>query len=214
MRSAALTAATVSVALSVAGCCGSHRVAVPPPPPFIPTTIAILPFDNATASIDAPKIQRQALQDRIKKKGYVPIPQADIDRMLGELGVQLAGQLQVTSYDELREKLRADVMITGKMLQVSALKVEAEIQFVDLRTKQVVMTTKRWVPGLADDTGSGVEGLAVALAVGAISKYHTAQGKLADQLIGEIPWCPREQPRPPPTPPPPPAMTLDAESQK
>jgi len=200
----------------VAACCCKPQPVQPPPPPpppFIRTTIAVLPFDNATASVDAPVLFREAIQARVAKKGYIPQPMADVDRVLGAMGIQLGGQIQAVDPKELRAKLGADLALSGKVIEASAFttgiynrrKVEAELILTDLRTSAVVWKGRRnFVGGEGDDKVIG--GLITGIAKNKMREEHAA---LAEIMVAGMPWCPREAPpAPPPTPlPPAPAPT-------
>lgn len=195
-----------AVALVAVVGCGPRR---PPPPPFIRTTVATLPFDNASASIDAPKIFRAQFHPMIPRKGYLLQPLQQTDAVLQEMGIQLGGQIKGVDPKELRAKLGADLAVWGTVRQSSSMvtgiynrrTVEVEVMLTDLRSGEVIWKETRKVvtdsaanvggkAGLANFVAGAVDGLARA----DLTKEHQ---NVAAQLANAMPWCPREPPPPP-----------------
>lgn len=175
------------------------------------TVVTTLPFDNASASVDAPKVLRAQLHPRLSRKGYVLQAMGDTDSKLNGMGIQLGGQIKGVEPKELREKLGADLAVWGTIYEASSLvtgvynrrTVDAEIIVTDLRTGEVIWKDRQRV--VTDDqnfnakTGLGVlAGAVQGVVKGDMTKEHI---KLADVLANRMPWCPRQSPPPPPVEP-------------
>jgi hypothetical protein len=210
-----------STLLAVAAC--KHHPPPPPPPPFVVTVVTTLPFDNASASIDAPKILRAQLHPRIQRKGYVLQPMGDTDSKLNGMGIQLGGQIKGVDPKELREKLGADLVVWGTVYESSSLvtgvynsrKVDAEIIVTDLRTGEVIWKDRQRIATDDQNFGAkkGIDFLAGAVQ-GVVKADMTKEHILmADTLVNRMPWCPRQAPPPPPPPVEPAAAAAPAPSK-
>lgn len=198
--------------LLAATACGGGRRRGPPPPPFQKIVVATLPFDNATASVDAPKIFRAQFHPRVARKGYILQVLGDTDAKLGAMGIQLGGQIKGVDPKELREKLGADYAIWGTMKEASSMvtgvynkrTVVAEIVVTDLRSGEVIWKDEQRFTTSDSNLGAkyGVQVLAGAIEGVAKSDMTKEHATLADMLANRLPWCPREAPAPPPPPPP------------
>ena len=200
-----------TLALAAVSGCGPRRPAGPPPPPFERIVVAILPFDNASASMDAPKALRSNLYVRIGRKGYLLQPLPETDSKLQAMGIQMGGQIKGVEPKELREKLGADFALWGTMHAASSTvtgiynrrNLEADIVLTDLRSGKVIWTDRQKIvtddTNLKAKTGLDVLGGVVAGAIQHdMKKEHNA---LADVFASRFPWCPRQAPPPPPPPP-------------
>lgn len=198
-----------SVLLAASAC--KHRPPPPPPPPFVVTVVTTLPFDNASASVDAPKVLRAQIHPRVPRKGYVLQSMADTDAKLNGMGIQLGGQIKGVDPKELREKLGADLVVWGTVHEASSLvtgvynrrSIDAEIVVTDLRTGNVIWKDRQRV--VSDDQNFGAKtglGVLAGAVQGVVKSDMTKEYiRLADVLVNRMPWCPRQAPPPPPPPP-------------
>ena len=201
-------ALAVVLAAPVAGC--KRGPPPPPPPPFQKIVVATLPFDNASASMDAPVVLRNQIHPRIARKGYLLQPLPDTDAALQTMGIQLGGQIKGVEAKELREKLGADYALWGTVHESASIitgiynrrTVDLEVVLTDLRTGQEVWRDRQKVVSDDDNlrakTGLDVlSGVVRGVAKGDMTKEHV---RMADVVAARLPWCPRE-PLPPPPPP-------------
>jgi hypothetical protein len=90
---------------------------------WAPEKVAILPFMNETADVTIPLFARAYLFERLQlRKKYEMIPIADVDAVLNEMGITDGGQLSSTTVTELSQKLDADGIVYGDVLQAKRVK--------------------------------------------------------------------------------------------
>ncbi|MFB0515875.1 MAG: GNA1162 family protein [Candidatus Neomarinimicrobiota bacterium] len=116
----------ISIALLLAGCAGpfSRFLRDMPQAEFlaedyqehIPTSIAVLPFDNQTTDIDAPEMIRDLMNREIQKSGYTILDPGAVTLTLREEGISYGGQLNAISVEELQELLDADALVYGEIV--------------------------------------------------------------------------------------------------
>ncbi len=119
-------------------------VAIPKPKPDLTNpirTVAIMPFGNESNSVDAPEQLRKLLAKKLQTKFYKVIDLAKIDQILeDELGITLGDQLQDVDLVELKDKIKADAYIFGKVTHydqtttgvLNTNRVRAELQMVKI----------------------------------------------------------------------------------
>lgn len=97
----------------------SACVSIPKPKPDVTNpihTVAIMPFGNESNSVDAPNQLRDLLSKKLKTKFYRVLPLAEVDQTLqDELGITLGDQLQDVDIKEIKDKIKADAYIFGKV---------------------------------------------------------------------------------------------------
>lgn len=97
----------------------SACISIPRPQPDLTNpihTVAIMPFANESNNIDAPNRIRQLLSKKLTAKFYRVIPLDEIDSKLqDELGVTLGEQLQDVDIKEVKQVVKADAYIFGKV---------------------------------------------------------------------------------------------------
>jgi len=112
----------------------------PQPDPTNPIhTVAIMPFGNDSNSVDAPNQLRDLLAKKLQAKFYRVVPLAEIDQTLeDEMGITLGDQLQDVDIKELKDKIKADAYVFGKVTHydqttsgvLNTNRVRAELQMV------------------------------------------------------------------------------------
>jgi len=108
----------------------------------MPTSIAVLPIQNETVDMDAPKIFRHRLVSTVFHKGYVSPPEAEIDSKLLERDIREAGQLGSMTPQEIGKHLNIDALLYTTVTQCStvylvsyaSLKVGARFKLIDVKT--------------------------------------------------------------------------------
>lgn len=113
-----------------------------------PARVAVLPLNNLTTDLDGPAIVQFWFDQRLSdKKGYATVPLADVEAVLREqFGVTDGGQLASAAPAKLGEKLGADALIYGELLEfnyqtsgfLNARKVRAKFRMVDAATGETL----------------------------------------------------------------------------
>ena len=79
--------------------------------------LAILPFKNDTADVEAPNFVREKLASAMQKRFYNVQPLEETDRILrDELGITLGGQLALATTAQLREALQVEGLLYGTLM--------------------------------------------------------------------------------------------------
>jgi len=110
----------------------------------MPTSIAVLPVQNETVDMDAPKVFRPWLVDMVTHKGYLSPQAAVIDSKLLERDIREAGQLGSMTPHEIGELLSVDAVLyttvtewsTTYLVNYASINVGARFQIFDTRTGQ------------------------------------------------------------------------------
>ncbi|PIU83815.1 MAG: hypothetical protein COS68_02000 [Elusimicrobia bacterium CG06_land_8_20_14_3_00_38_11] len=118
-----------------------------------PQIIAVLPFNNQSVDLDAPVIMRYLFNKRLSAVGYNTIPLDEIDEKLREMGITDGGQLAATTPKELGEKLNADGLIYGDVLEFKyttlgfyyARTVQANFKLFDSKNEKLLWEDERKV---------------------------------------------------------------------
>ncbi|OGS57305.1 MAG: hypothetical protein A3J79_10705 [Elusimicrobia bacterium RIFOXYB2_FULL_62_6] len=113
-----------------------------------PARVAVLPLNNLTTDLDGPAIVQFWFDQRLSdKKGYSTVPLAEVETALREqFGVTDGGQLSAVAPAKLGERLRADALIYGELLEfnyqtagfLNARKVRAKFRMVDAATGELL----------------------------------------------------------------------------
>lgn len=107
-----------------------------------PRSIAVLPVQNETVDMDAPKIFRRKLFNVILHRGYVSPSISVIDSKLAEKGIREPGQLGSMAPQEMGEYLNVDAVLystvtewsTTYLVVYASIKVEGRFQLIDTKT--------------------------------------------------------------------------------
>lgn len=76
-----------------------------------PVSIAVLPVQNETVDMDAPKAFRPKIFNAIIDKGYVSPPITEIDQILAQKDIKEAGQLGALTPQEIGTCLNVDALL-------------------------------------------------------------------------------------------------------
>lgn len=222
-----LLAAGTLGAIVIAGCCHSGpSTRLPPPPPTPgPRTLALLPLDNRTVSVDGPLILRSHFPKPFGARGWVIQPPGETDERLRGIGVTLGGQVPGIKLEELRKALGTEAALGGTLLTHSNLvlgvsnqqTLEAELILIDLTNGHVLWRGRR---KLVESQDHGVRGNGAAAAIGLLAGVASGVAKNNMQQISDhlawtfaraMPWAgPGYDVMPPVPPPPPPGASTPA----
>ena len=131
-----------------AGCNLPH-----PPLPYDPANplkrIAILPMKNDTTDVDGPNIVRQKMAEALVRRSYVVKDMKETDQILrDQMGINLGGQLEMTTAQTLGETLGVEGVLYGTLMDfdetttgiLNVKKVRGKFKLVNTRTGQTVWT--------------------------------------------------------------------------
>jgi hypothetical protein len=99
--------------------------------PAAGTAIAVLPFANTTADMDAPGVVRKAFIEGIQTRGINMVPIEVTDEKLRENGITQGGQLEGVDPQTLKELLGVDYAFYGNVETFSS--------------KNIMVYVSRWV---------------------------------------------------------------------
>ena len=181
-RSRRLLVAAVLMAL-VGGCAIRHA-----PRPFDPTNplkrVAVLPLKNETADVDGPNVVRKKMAEALRSRSYVVQDLKETDQVLrDQMGINLGGQLDLTTPQQLGETLDVEGVLYGTLMDFdeittglyNARKVRAKFRLVNTATGQTF-----WERGLGVKTEQGTSNVgSTAVRLGAL---------VADARDKEVPW--------------------------
>jgi hypothetical protein len=146
--------------------------------------VAVLPMKNDTMDVDGPNVVRKKMITTLGKKSYVVKDMKETDQMLrDQMGINLGGQLEMTTPQKLGEVLGVEGVLYGTLMDfdetttgvLNIKKVRAQFKLVDTMTGQTV-----WERGLgvrSEMRMSGRSGGAV-----------TDVARAADAGEKEAPW--------------------------
>jgi hypothetical protein len=173
----------LSLLFFFAGCNLPH-----PPLPYDPGNplkrVAILPMKNDTADVDGPGIVRQKMAEALMNRSYVVKDMKETDQILrDQMGINLGGQLDMTTAQKLGETLGAEGVLYGTLMDfdetttgiLNVKKVRAKFKLVNTLTGQTV-----WVRGLGVRNEVRMSG-AAGSAASAVAKVSNSREK-------EAPW--------------------------
>lgn len=127
----------------------------------------LLPLNNHSDDLEAPDIIRATLRRAMEKRGWRLVPDAEVDEGLLKLGVTDGGQFGAFTPMQVGEKVSADTLIYGELLDFNLRTIGVLTQRrVQIRLRVVEASTGRelWQgEGLGVDTAAGTEAVADAV---------------------------------------------------
>lgn len=110
------------------------------------STLAVLPFDNASTDLNAETILRDMVAKGLGEKGWSVIPNAAVDEKMTELGVSDGGQLPAFKPQQIAEKTGAKILCYGYIADfkfqnlgfIVRKNVELELRLLDGATGEVL----------------------------------------------------------------------------
>lgn len=175
--------AVLSLLFFFSGCNLPH-----PPLPYDPGNplkrVAILPMKNDTTDVDGPDIVRQKMAEALTNRSYVVKDMKETDQILrDQMGINLGGQLDMTTAQKLGETLGVEGVLYGTLMDfdetttgiLNVKKVRGKFKLVNTQTGQIV-----WARGLGVRNEVRMAGNAGS-AASAIAKVSNSRDK-------EVPW--------------------------
>jgi len=173
----------VAVTSVIGGCAIPHM-----PPPTDPSNplkrVAVLPMKNDTDDVDGPNVVREKMAEALRNKSYVVMDIKESDQILRDrMGINLGGQLELTTAQKLGETLGVEGVLYGTLMDFdetttglyNSKKVRGTFKLVNTATGQPI-----WARGLGVKTEQGTSSAASGLVrLGARS---------ADAKDKEAPW--------------------------
>ncbi|HUI67573.1 MAG TPA: GNA1162 family protein [Nitrospirota bacterium] len=146
--------------------------------------VAVLPMKNDTLDVDGPNVVRKKMIAALENKSYYVKNTQETDQILrDQMGINLGGQLELTTPQKIGEVLGVEGLLYGTLMDfdetttglLDVKKVRAKFKLVNAMTGQTV-----WERGLgvrSEVRMSGTSGSAVALAA-----------RAADAKEKDVPW--------------------------
>ena len=155
------------VLTSVIGGCAIPHMPLPTDPSNPLKRIAVLPMKNDTNDVDGPDVVRQKMAEALTKRSYVVMDIKESDQILRDrMGINLGGQLELTTPQKLGETLGVEGVLYGTLMDFdetttgvyNAKKVRGKFKLVNTATAQPI-----WERGLGVKKEQGTSGLASGL---------------------------------------------------
>lgn len=171
-------------AVTVVAGCTLPQIPLPTDPRNPLKRVALLPMKNDTDDVDGPTIVREKMAEALRKKSYIVMDLKESDQILRDrMGINLGGQLELTTPQKLGETLGVEGVLYGTLLDFdetttglyNAKKVRGIFKLVNTANGQTY-----WTRGLGVKTEQGTSGAASGLVkLGA---------RAADAKEKEAPW--------------------------
>jgi hypothetical protein len=154
------------VLISVLGGCIPH-MPLPTDPSNPLKRIAVLPMKNDTDDVDGPDVVRQKIAEALTKRSYVVMDIKESDQILrDQMGINLGGQLELTTPQKLGETLGVEGVLYGTLMDFdetttglyNAKKVRGMFKLVNTKTGQTM-----WARGLGVKKEQGTSSAASGL---------------------------------------------------
>ena len=168
----------------VIGGCVMPHMPMPTDPSNPLKRVALLPMKNDTDDVDGPDVVRQKMAEALTRRSYVVMDLKESDQILRDrMGINLGGQLELTTPQKLGETLGVEGVLYGTLMDFdetttgvyNARKVRGMFKLVNTATGQTM-----WARGLGVKTEQGTSSGASALVkLGA---------RAADARDKEAPW--------------------------
>jgi len=116
-----------------------------------PRSIAVLPFDNMSADLDATPLVRPVVAARVRHKGYVVPGLKKVDAILKEAGVMVSHDVYAFTPQELGEFLDVDAVMFGTVTDFTtkyaavyaSVAVQIRLELVDCETGDILWQNER-----------------------------------------------------------------------
>jgi len=146
--------------------------------------VAVLPMKNDTADVDGPEVVRKKMIEALEGKSYIIRDVKETDQILrDQMGINLGGQLSLTTPQKLGEVLGVDGVLYGTLMDfdetttglLDVRKVRATFKLVNTRNGQAF-----WERGLGVRTETRMSGRSGSVA--------SAAARAADAREKDVPW--------------------------
>jgi hypothetical protein len=152
---------------AVIGGCAIPHMPFPSDPSNPLKRVAVLPMKNDTDDVDGPNVVRQKIAEALTNRSYVVQDLKETDQILRDrMGINLGGQLELTTPQKLGETLGVEGVLYGTLMDFdetttglyNAKKVRGKFKIVNTATAQTI-----WERGLGVKTEQGTSGTASGL---------------------------------------------------
>jgi hypothetical protein len=183
--------------LVIGGCAFPH-IPLPTDPSNPLKRVAVLPMKNDTSDVDGPNTVREKIVEALTNKSYVVMDTKESDQILRDrMGINLGGQLELTTAQKLGETLGVQGVMYGELMDFdetitgvyNAKKVRGKFKLVNTASGQAI-----WERGLGvkseQGTSSTVSGLVKMGARSADARekdapWVTLQSQTTNQTAGQ-----------------------------
>lgn len=168
----------------------------------LPRSVAVLPVQNETVDMDAPRAFRPELFSMISRKGYVSPPTAEIDSKLAERNIREAGQLGSMTPQEIGKLLNVDAVLyttvtewsTVYLVVYASIKVGGRFQLIDTKTGEQLWESEH---GVAERKfGLDEDDMKETLAFAALQAYDPYIQSVINTAFSTLPNGPKHVPPP------------------
>jgi hypothetical protein len=155
------------VLTSAIGGCAIPHMPSPTDPGNPLKRVAVLPMKNDTNDVDGPEVVRQKMAEALTRRSYVVMDIKESDQILRDrMGINLGGQLELTTPQKLGETLGVEGVLYGTLMDFdetttgvyNARKVRGTFKLVNTVTGQTM-----WARGLGVKTEQGTNSNASGL---------------------------------------------------
>jgi hypothetical protein len=172
----------IAAIMLAAGCVIPHPKITDPGNPL--KRVAVLPMKNDTDDVDGPNTVRAKMIEALRDRSYVVLDTKETDQVLRDrMGINLGGQLDLTTPQKLGETLEVEGVLYGELMDFdetttgiyNARKVRARFKLVNTATGQPL-----WARGLGVKSEQGNSS--------AVSGLVRLGARAADASEKEAPW--------------------------
>jgi len=119
---------------------------------YTPDVIAVLPMDNMSLEPELETFLYDSVYEQLQTRGYRRISVDKVKKVMDDLGVQTAGQLQGFSMKRLSEVLNTDAVFIGQVDQSAsihegvydAIVVSCSLKLIDCKSGTVLWRSEQW----------------------------------------------------------------------
>ncbi len=166
------------------GCCTMPQPPLPTDPSNPLKRVAVLPMKNDTADVDGPDIVRQKMAEALTNRSYAVQDIKETNQILrDQMGINLGGQLDMTTAQKLGEALGVEGVMYGTLMDfdetttgvLNVKKARGKFKLVNTQTGQTV-----WARGLGVRSEVRMAGTGGAAA--------SVLARASDARDKEVPW--------------------------
>ena len=174
----------LAAATSLMGGCVMPRMPLPTDPSNPLKRVAVLPMKNDTDDVDGPNVVREKMAEALRNRSYVVMDIKESDQILrDQMGINLGGQLELTTPQKLGATLGVEGVLYGTLLDFdetttgvyNARKVRGLFSLMNTATGQPI-----WSRGLGVKTEQGTSST--------VSGLVKLGARAADARDKEAPW--------------------------
>jgi hypothetical protein len=172
------------VLTAVLGGCTFPRMPLPTDPSNPLKKVAVLPMKNDTSDVDGPNTVREKIVEALTNKSYVVMDIKESDQVLRDrMGINLGGQLELTTPQKLGETLGVQGVMYGELMDFdetitgvyNAKKVRGKFKLVNTASGQAI-----WERGLGVKSEQGTSST--------VSSLVKMGARAADAREKDAPW--------------------------